>query len=970
MTQPLAFISYSHKDEEEKEKLLSHLGVLGKAGLIDLWSDDRIGAGGDWKQEIDEAMAQAKVAILLVSANSLTSDFILDEEVPTLLQRRESEGVTVFPVIAKACAWETVEWLAKMNVRPRNGRPVWSDAGAHVDEDLAAIAKEVAAIVRGTPYTTSVSQPDTFLAILDAMPLEEIPPVAPLPPGSRMPFSPNPLFVGREADLKKLAEALKGGETAAIGQIAAATGLGGIGKTQLASEFVHRYGQYFAGGVFWLSFADPSAIPAEVAACGGAGALDLRPDFSNLSLDDQVRLVLSAWQSPLPRLLVFDNCEEEALLPQWRPPHGGCRVLVTSRSAIWDMALGVEVLQLGVLEREESKALLRKFRPDLTDEEADAIAEELGDLPLALHLAGSHLARYHHAVTPEDYLAQLRAPNPLAHRSLQIGGISPTQHAQDVARTFALSHQRLDPADETDALAIALLGRAACFAPGEPIPRKLLVATLGRDGDPERALLAEDGLARLVELGLLTEEATGTLVLHRLVGAFVRGVAADFEAQEAVEETLFAEAARLNHAGYPAPLLAWQVHLRAVTDAAFEREDEQAAGLCSALSFHLSMIADYRGALPYSERALAIRQKVLGAEHPDTALSLNNLGLLLKDLGDYPGARSYYERALRIRTEVLGEEHPDTAPSLNNLGLLLRAQGNLAGARPYYERALRINEQVLGEEHPDTATSYNNLGGLLQHLGDLAGARPYYERALRIRQKVLGAEHPDTALSLNNLGVLLQAQDDLAGARRYLERALRIREEVLGGEHPDTAASLNNLGILLQAQDDLAGARAYLEQALRVYEKVLGEEHPATATSLNNLGALLQAQDDLAGARAYLERALRIHTEVLGRGHPATATSLNSVGMLLQAQDDLAGARRYLERALRIREEVLGGEHPDTAQSLNNLGGLLYAMGDLAGARPYLEQALCILEAQFGPDDPKTRIVRDNLADLDARLKD
>jgi tetratricopeptide (TPR) repeat protein len=803
MTQPLVFISYSHEDEEEKEKLRSHLGVLGKAGLIDLWSDDRIGAGGDWKQEIDEAMAQAKVAILLVSANSLTSDFILDEEVPTLLKRREAEGLTVFPVIAKACAWETVEWLARMNVRPKNGRPVWGEAGIHVDEDLAAIAKEVAAIVRGAPYTTSVSQPDTFLDILDAMPLDEIPPIASLPPSSRMPFSPNPLFVGREVDLKKLAKAVKGGETAAIGQIAAATGLGGIGKTQLASEFVHRYGQYFAGGVFWLSFADPAAIPAEVASCGGRGYLNLAPDFEGLDLPTQMQLVLSAWQSPLPRLLVFDNCEEEELLAQWRPPHGGCRVLVTSRRAKWDAALGVQALALGVLSRAESVALLRKFRSNLTDDEANMIAEELGDLPLALHLAGSYLARYRHAVAPSDYLAQLRDKALLDHPSLQGRGATfrPTGHELHVARTFALSYDHLDAADPIDALARALLGRAAYFAPGEPIPRKLLVATLGRDDDPERALLAEDGLARLVELGLLEAEAEGALRLHRLVGAFVRGVAADAEAQGAVEEALLAEAPRLNWwspnwAGYRAPLLTWQVHLRAVTDAAQKREDERAARLCFALGSHLNMIDDYAGARPYFERALRIREQVLGGEHPDTARSLLYLGSLLRVQGDLAGARPYLERALRIREQVLGGECPATAESLNNLGYLLQDMGDLAGARPYHERALRISEQVLGGEHPNTAASLNSLGLLLQDMGDQAGARPYFERALRIREQVLGEDHPRTAESLNNLGMLLQDMGNLAGARPYFERALRIFEAQLGLDHPYTRPLRNNLAIL------------------------------------------------------------------------------------------------------------------------------------------------------------------------------
>ncbi len=151
MTRPTVFISYSHQDETEKEQLLSHLGVLQHTGLIDLWNDDRIGAGKDWEPEISRAMARAKVAILLVSANFLTSDFILGKEVPNLLKRRQTEGLTIFPVIAKACAWKKVAWLAKMNVRPKNGSPVWGDSGSHVDEDLAVIAEEVADVLEYAP---------------------------------------------------------------------------------------------------------------------------------------------------------------------------------------------------------------------------------------------------------------------------------------------------------------------------------------------------------------------------------------------------------------------------------------------------------------------------------------------------------------------------------------------------------------------------------------------------------------------------------------------------------------------------------------------------------------------------------------------------------------------------------------------------------------------------------------------------
>ncbi len=287
---------------------------------------------------------------------------------------------------------------------------------------------------------------------LAALPVDTIPTPMPFPPKSRMPLGRNPLFVGRKQDLKRLALALKGGETIAIGQVetAATTGLGGIGKTQLASEFVHRYGQYFAGGVFWLSFADPKAIPAEIAACGGIGALELRPNFGDLPLEDQIRLVQAAWQESVPRLLIFDNCEEPELLAQWRPASGGCRVLVTSRRADWEPALAVQSLPLDVLRREESIALLRQHQPDAGDATLDAIAAELGDLPLALHLAGSYMARYRRAITPAQYLEQLRDPNLLEHPSFKGSGISPTGHVQNVYRTIALSYDKLDPDDPVD----------------------------------------------------------------------------------------------------------------------------------------------------------------------------------------------------------------------------------------------------------------------------------------------------------------------------------------------------------------------------------------------------------------------------------------------------------------------------------------------------------------------------------------
>ncbi len=143
MSKPTIFISYSHKDEEWKDRLVTQLGVLQSQGLLDLWDDRRIGAGEDWHQEIQEAMATASVAVLMVTANFLTSRFILSEEVPRLLERRANEGLRIFPVIVKPCAWQAVPWLSRMQCRPKDGRPLSAGDEHQIEAELAAIATEV-----------------------------------------------------------------------------------------------------------------------------------------------------------------------------------------------------------------------------------------------------------------------------------------------------------------------------------------------------------------------------------------------------------------------------------------------------------------------------------------------------------------------------------------------------------------------------------------------------------------------------------------------------------------------------------------------------------------------------------------------------------------------------------------------------------------------------------------------------------
>jgi len=725
----------------------------------------------------------------------------------------------------------------------------------------------------------------------------ELPDPGPLPPGHRIPFGRNPLFTGREDELRDLAAHLlpdtederrdtrseARSELVTHHSYLVTSGIGGVGKTQLAVEFAHRFGRFFHG-VHWVSLENPDAVATEIALCGAAMAL--RPDFDALPPEAQTRLTLAAWSGPEARLLLFDNCEDPALLAQWRPKTGGARVLVTSRRGRWPRDAGVGVRPLGALGPDEATALLGQYVPATSDAPAAALAaigDELGGLPLALHLAGSYLAYLLEmlggdpAARADDLLARLRDPALLRHPALRGEGsdASPTGHDHDVGRAFALSYDRLLAAqDATAAQAEALLARAACLAPGAPFPVALPGAALDLpDGEAgERALAA--AARRLTEVGLLERAGDGAYRLHRLVARFVAmvhdGTAVMAAARDAVEEAVIALAYKQNIAGDPRPLREWEIQLRHVTDAAFDREDNTGATLCINLGYYLLMSGELAAARPYYERALAIRERVLGPDHPATARSLNNLGYLLQAMGELAAARPYYERALAIRERVLGPDHPATAGSLNNLGGLLDSMGDLAAARPYFERALAIRERVLGPDHPATARSLNNLGALLQAMGDLSAARPYYERALEISERVLGPDHPDTAQSLNNLGYLLLAMGELAAARPYYERALEVRERVLGPDHPDTATSLNNMGALLDAIDEDEAALDYYRRALAIREKVLGPNHPDTANSLHNVGALLVELGRADEGRPLLERALAIYTTRLGPDHPST----------------------------------------------------------------------------------------------------
>jgi hypothetical protein len=142
------FVSYSHTDTKQKERLLKHLTPLEVAADFDVWTDSRIKAGEKWQPAIEAALSGASVAILLITADFLSSDFVRHKEIPAMLERREKEDLRLYPMLAKSCAWQAVPWIQEKQIRPVAAKPVWRSGGRYVDDELARIALELLAIIQ------------------------------------------------------------------------------------------------------------------------------------------------------------------------------------------------------------------------------------------------------------------------------------------------------------------------------------------------------------------------------------------------------------------------------------------------------------------------------------------------------------------------------------------------------------------------------------------------------------------------------------------------------------------------------------------------------------------------------------------------------------------------------------------------------------------------------------------------------
>jgi hypothetical protein len=496
------FLSHNRAQKAWTRDLARRLRDDGFKVWFDEWELPKR-AGKDWIAMLVEGVEESRKVVLVLSPEFLANEWPEFESRVVILRDPVGRKERIVPIVHTSCKLP--------------GEFAFRQA---LDFTIAHIGTlESDFCYQQLAYNLDTSRPfegdiEEFRQARGKPDADAIPPVRPLPKGSRMPHGNNPLFVGRENEFRQLARALTPGSGAAVGVHAAVTGMGGVGKTHLAIEYVHRYGHLYSAGVFWLDMEKSDDAQNQVARCGGPEGVNLQ-GFGGMSLPDQAATVQAMWEDGRTALLVFDNVPEPSLVDHWRPKTGRCALLVTSRHCNWPPELGVRSLPVETLPRPRSIEYLAKARPEIESDDAqhdvaDQICAQLGDLPLALRVAAAYLQRYKQERLAE-YLQALRKQPALLDESLK-----------DVAASFALSYYKLDPEDPTDALAIKLFHLASHFAPVS-IARELLAASASLDySQRAEQHQVDDALSRLRDLALVSEEPDDRVLLHRLLRDFAR----------------------------------------------------------------------------------------------------------------------------------------------------------------------------------------------------------------------------------------------------------------------------------------------------------------------------------------------------------------------------------------------------------------------------------------------------------------
>jgi tetratricopeptide (TPR) repeat protein/nucleoside phosphorylase len=622
-------------------------------------------------------------------------------------------------------------------------------------------------------------------------------------------------FTGRDAELGRLTQLLLDNRTGCV----VITGIGGVGKTTLAEEFVATCARrLFPAGAAWI---DGRKYEQALGRVGRRfGWADEREPTPKEALD-----VLDRALHDKRFLIIVDNFDpERGSLENVPRPKGAYRTLVTSRSRTLDVSLDAAVLALGVWTPAACRYYLRERCEHLgsvADPELDALADFVGYLPLAIRLLVFLLRN--RPGTSVSALLEMLAAKPL-------GVLDQHQRDRGIAVTFQASYDQLSDPAKRVLQALAVCARQT---------RAEVVGAVAR---------VDDVLAQLDHLythgfAELSHGVDAPWGLHDIVRMFVLEQPGRnaFEASHEMwmHGHFTAHADPTAHQAFSAGV----DEARVIFERLLARDPAEAESMSWPLVEHLRVVGRY-------PEAIALSEMLLAAVPVDSALAsraLNSLGAFHATLGNMAKAIEFLERALSIEEKL--DHLEGQASNLCNLGSCYRMLGDFLKAIELHERALAIDEKL----GISKASNLSNLGLCYRMLGDFSKAIELHDRALAIHGELGSLE--GQAIQLGNLGACHQLLGEIRKAVDLHERALAIDEKL--GRIEGQAIHINNLGACFEVLGDVPKAIKFYERALAIDEKLGRRE--GQAIRLGNLAGCYEMLGDVPKAIHFLERGIFVY---------------------------------------------------------------------------------------------------------------
>ncbi|KAM3115138.1 tetratricopeptide repeat protein [Phormidesmis sp. 146-33] len=928
------FVSYNRHDRAFAEWIAWILEEAGYSVVIQAW-DFR--PGGNFVLDMQKAASEAERTIAVLSDNYLQSLFTQPEWAAAFAQDPTGEKRTLISIRVGECKLTGI--LATI---------VYVDL-VGVDEAEAQELVRQSALDGRTKPTQKPRLPGSAAA---GAPRSK--PVYPLSIPANLPLV-SKIFVGRDEDLATLHEQLQSRETIAISSI---TGMGGIGKTELAAQYTleQRDLGTYPGGICWLRARED---------VGSQIVLFARSRF-NFSIPDDLELaqkVAWCWRKweQKETLIVLDDVQAyEDVKPFLPPQRSQFKVLMTTRSRFGDP---VQNYEIKVLSEGQSLELLRAIVEDSRVDQdlatAKQICEWLGYLPLGLELVGRYLAKKRD-VSIAELWKRLQAKR-LSAKAL-LAAESGMTASLGVTAAFELSWQDLDQNAQRLAALLSLFALA-------DIPWELVEACLPEEDAEDLEDLRDD---KLLGASLLERTGQGMYQLHQLLREFF---AVKREQMVEVEEWKRSVCRVMVAVSQTIPqeltlsiiqdVLPAIPHIKEiVTTLAPWLTDENTLKTSHHIGLFYKGQADYTETEQWYKQCRAITEQRFGKDHAIVASALSNLAGLYELQGHYNKAEPLFLQALEIWQRQLGNNDRDLAACLNGLAILYESQGRYNEAEPLFLQALEIDQYLYGEYHREVAIDLNNLALLYMSQGRYTDAETLYNQALKINQNKFGSDHLTVATNLSGLASIYDLQGRYTDAEPLHLQALKIQQQQLGNNHPDVATSLNNLALLYAPLERYAEAELLCLQALKIRQQQLGNNHPDVATNLNNLAGLYTLQKRYNDAESFYLKSFEIYQQRLDDDHPNVATILSGLAEVYRNQKRYNEAESFYLKSLEIYQQQLDDDHPNVATLLNNLALIYHVQRQYSEAEPLYLKALAIASKKLTKDHPLTQMVCKNFRSL------